>query len=104
MSGNLKRRVAGLPSSVRYRRFVILVTNMEAEAIMNDYDATKKFAQIKHGLKRAVRTFRMWLIGIFLTVTSVVVNTIFDFRNPRIFTYSCDRVYCVFSETTPWNT
>jgi hypothetical protein len=41
-----------------------------------------------------VLTFRMWFIGIFLTVGSAAVNTFFNFRNPQIYVVSLP-VLCV---------
>lgn len=41
-----------------------------------------------------VLTFRMWVIGILLTVGSAAANTFFNFRNPQIYVISLP-VLCV---------
>lgn len=75
---------------------------LQAEAMMEDYEEEEDspYEEVRASVSNMddpdmpVLTFRMWFIGIFLTVGSAAVNTFFNFRSPQIYVISLP-VLCV---------
>ena len=75
---------------------------LQMEATTEDYEEEEDspFAEVRASVSNMddpdmpVLTFRMWVIGIFLTVGGAAINAFFTFRNPQIYLVSLP-VLCV---------
>lgn len=91
-----------------------LQMQMQSGAMMDDYgdEEDSPYEEVRVSVSNMddpdmpVLTFRMWFIGIFLTVGSAAVNTFFNFRNPQIYVISlpvlCVVVVVASSGCTRW--
>jgi len=78
------------------------VVGLQTEAMMEDYEDEEDspYEEVRASVSNMddpempVLTFRMWFIGLFLTIGSAAVNTFFNFRNPQIYVISLP-VLCV---------
>ena len=97
-----KPQLASFHSEVGDGDFVMSAVGLQAAAMMDDYEDEEDspYEEVRASVSNMddpempVLTFRMWFIGIFLTVGSAAVNTFFNFRNPQIYVISLP-VLCV---------
>jgi hypothetical protein len=97
-----KPRVAGLHSQVSDASLAMSDVGLQIEATTEEYEEEEDspYEEVRASVSNMddpempVLTFRMWLIGLFLTVGSAAVNTFFNFRNPQIYVISLP-VLCV---------
>ena len=88
-----KPRVAILHSQITDARFTMPDSGLQIEAMTEEYEEEEDspYAEVRASVSNTddpdmpVLTFRMWAIGIFLTVGCASINTFFYFRNPQIF-------------------
>src|SRR5258708_7039591 len=98
-----KPPLASLHSEVGDGAFVMSAVGLQTAAMMVDeyedeedspYEEVRGRVSNMDEPDMPVLTFRMWFIGIFITVGSAAVNTFFNFRNPQIYVISLP-VLCV---------
>jgi len=107
-----KPRLASLHSGLSDGGFAMSEVGLQTEAMMDEYEEEEDspYEEVRASVSNMddpdmpVLTFRMWIIGIFLTVGSAAINTFFNFRNPQIYVISlpvlCVRFICRFIR---WN-
>jgi hypothetical protein len=94
-----KPRLASLHSAASDGGFVMSAVGLPtaSEGIMIDeyedeedspYEEVRASVSNMDDPDMPVLTFRMWFIGILLTLLSAAVNTFFNFRNPQIYVIS----------------
>ena len=99
---NSKPWVAGLHSQVTDAGFAMPDVGLQIEAMTEEYEEEEDspYAEVRASVSNTddpdmpILTFRMWVIGIFLTVGSAAINTFFNFRKPQIYVISLP-VLCV---------
>ena len=99
---NSKPWVASLRSQVTDAGFAMPDAGLQMEAMTEEYEEEEDspYAEVRASVSNTddldmpVLTFRMWVIGIFLTIGSAAINTFFNFRNPQIYIISLP-VLCV---------
>jgi len=81
--------------------FVMSAVGLQTAALMDDFEDEEDspYEEVRASVSNMddpempVLTFRMWIIGIFLTVGSAAANTFFNFRNPQIYIVSLPVLY-----------
>ena len=99
---NSKPWVAGLHSQVTDAGFAMPDAGLQIEAMTEEYEEEEDspYAEVRASVSNTddpdmpILTFRMWVIGIFLTVGSAAINTFFNFRKPQIYVISLP-ILCV---------
>ena len=97
-----KPQMASFHSEVGNGGFVISAVGLQTESMMDNYEDEEDspYEEVRASVSNMddpempVLTFRMWFIGIFLTVGSAAANTFFSFRNPQTYVTSLP-VLCV---------
>ena len=99
-----KPQLASFHSELGDGDFVMAAVGLQAGALgmMDEYEDEEDspYEEVRASVSNTddpdmpVLTFRMWVIGLLLTVGSAAANTFFNFRNPQIYVISLP-VLCV---------
>ena len=97
-----KPQLPSLHSGASDGGFVMSAVGLHTEGTMDDYEDEEDspYEEVRASVSNMddpdmpVLTFRMWIIGLFLTTGSAAVNTFFNFRSPQIYVISLP-VLCV---------